>query len=60
MGELRELLEGHGYGDVRTHLQSGNVLLSSPLSPRKLESALEQQLAAGLGIERAGARAHAR
>ena len=27
MGELRELLEGHGYEDVRTHLQSGNVLL---------------------------------
>ena len=51
MGELRELLEGHDYGDVRTHQQSGNVLLSSPLSPRKLESALERQLAAGLGIE---------
>ena len=51
MGDLRELLEGHGYADVRTHLQSGNVLLSSPLPPRKLEAKLEQQLAAGLGID---------
>ena len=51
MGDLRELLEGHGYEDVRTHLQSGNVLLSSPLTPRKLEAKLEQQLAQGLGIE---------
>jgi uncharacterized protein (DUF1697 family) len=51
MGELREVLEGHGYGDVRTHLQSGNILLSSPLPPRKLEAKLEQQLAQGLGLE---------
>ena len=27
MGDLRELLEGHGYGAVRTHLQSGDVVL---------------------------------
>ena len=51
MGELRELIEGHGYEDVRTHLQSGNVILSSPLAPRKLEAQLERQLAAGLGME---------
>ena len=51
MSDLRNLLEGHGYGDVRTHLQSGNVLLSSSLPPRQLEAKLEQQLARGLGIE---------
>ena len=51
MGDLRNLLEGHGYDDVRTHLQSGNVLLSSPLPPRQLEAKLEQQLTRGLGIE---------
>ena len=51
MGDLRELLEGHGYQDVRTHLQSGNVVLSSPLPPRKLEAQLERQLASGLGME---------
>ncbi len=51
MAELRELLERHGYEDVRTHLQSGNVVLSSPLAPRKLEATLERQLTQGLGIE---------
>jgi len=51
MGDLRELLETQGYEDVRTHLQSGNVLVSSPLAPRKLEAQLERQLATGLGIE---------
>ena len=51
MGDLRELLEGHGYEDVRTHLQSGNVILSSPVSGTRLERALERQLADGLGIE---------
>ena len=51
MGDLRTLLEGHGYEDVRTHLQSGNVILSSPVSGARLERALERQLADGLGIE---------
>ena len=51
MGDLRELLESHGYEDVRTLLQSGNVVLSSPISGARLEGALERQLAAGLGIE---------
>ena len=60
MADLRELLEEAGYEDVRTHLQSGNVVLSSTLSPRKLEAQLERQLAKGLGIRRAGAGADAR
>jgi uncharacterized protein (DUF1697 family) len=51
MGELRELLDGHGYEDFHTHLQSGNVVLSSPLTPRKLEAQLERQLTTGLGME---------
>ena len=51
MGDLRELLESHGYEGVRTHLQSGNVVLASPLAPRRLEAQLERQLAAGLGME---------
>jgi uncharacterized protein (DUF1697 family) len=51
MGDLRELLEGHGYEDVRTHLQSGNVVLSSPITGARLERALVRQLADGLGIE---------
>jgi uncharacterized protein (DUF1697 family) len=51
MGELRELLTGHGYGDVRTLLQSGNVVLTSDLAPERLARALEEQIAAGLGVE---------
>jgi uncharacterized protein (DUF1697 family) len=51
MGDLRHVLEGCGYEDVRTHLQSGNVVLSSPLSPRQLEAKLERQLARELGME---------
>ena len=51
MGDLRELLESHGYEGVRTHLQSGNVVLASPLGARKLEAELERELAAGLGME---------
>ena len=51
MGDLRDLLEGYRYDDVRTHLQSGNVILSSPLPPRKLEAQLERQLVRGLGME---------
>ncbi len=51
MADLRELLEEAGYEDVRTHLQSGNVVLSSTLSPRKLEAQLERQLAKGLGFD---------
>jgi uncharacterized protein (DUF1697 family) len=51
MAELRGLLEEAGYEGVRTHLQSGNVVLSSGLPPRKLEAQLERQLADRLGME---------
>jgi len=51
MRPLRELLEGHGHADVRTYLQSGNVVLASPLPAGKLEQTLERQLAAGLGFD---------
>jgi uncharacterized protein (DUF1697 family) len=51
MSVLRQLLEEAGHADVRTLLQSGNVVLSSPLPPRKLESDLERLLAQKLGME---------
>jgi uncharacterized protein (DUF1697 family) len=51
MGELRELLTGHGYGDVRTLLQSGNVVLTTRLGPEKLARTLERQIAEGLGVD---------
>ena len=40
MADLRTLLEGHGYEDVRTHLQSGNVVLTAA-PPDRLEKKLD-------------------
>ena len=51
MSDLRDLLESEGHEDVRTHLQSGNVVLSSPLSPRRLETALERLLRKRFGFD---------
>ena len=51
MGELRELLEGHGYEDVRTHLQSGNVVLVEPARAAEAGGAAGAAARAGLGIE---------
>jgi uncharacterized protein (DUF1697 family) len=45
MGELRALLSQRGYGPVRTHLASGNVLLYSDAVGEELARELEQQLA---------------
>jgi uncharacterized protein (DUF1697 family) len=47
MAQLRELLTDRGYEDVRTHLQSGNVVLRAPArAPR-----LERDLAAAIETE---------
>lgn len=51
MADLRALLTGAGYGDVRTLLQSGNVVLDSDTPPDRLGSELERHIAAGLGVE---------
>jgi uncharacterized protein (DUF1697 family) len=50
MADLRELLEGHGYQDVRTHLQSGNVVLTSGVAADRLAKKLERELEAGVGF----------
>jgi uncharacterized protein (DUF1697 family) len=51
MPELRELLAGLGYEDVRTLLQSGNVVLTSSLRGDRLARALEREIADGLGVD---------
>jgi uncharacterized protein (DUF1697 family) len=51
MPELRELLTGHGYGDVKTLVQSGNIVLTSRRSPARLEQDLQEQIADGLGVD---------
>lgn len=46
MAALRELVEGVGYSNVRTYIQSGNVLFTSPDRSRgRIESQLETALA---------------
>jgi uncharacterized protein (DUF1697 family) len=51
MATLRKLLSDDGYGDVRTLLQSGNVVLKSGVAGARLERKLEQQLQAALGYQ---------
>jgi uncharacterized protein (DUF1697 family) len=45
MADLREHLSGLGFGDVRTLLQSGNVVLDADVAPDRLASDLERELA---------------
>lgn len=49
MAELRALCEGAGFADVRTYIASGNVVLRSPASARKVRDMLETRLQAHVG-----------
>lgn len=51
MQELRELLESAGFQDVRTYIQSGNVVLSSSAPPRRVALECEQRIAERFGLE---------
>jgi uncharacterized protein (DUF1697 family) len=51
MAALRDALTEAGHGEVRTHLQSGNVILESPLAAAKLEHALARDIEAAFGID---------
>jgi uncharacterized protein (DUF1697 family) len=51
MADLRRLLADAGHEDVRTHLQSGNVLLTSDAPPEKLQRDLRKQIDEALGID---------
>jgi uncharacterized protein (DUF1697 family) len=51
MSDLRAIVEDLGYGDVRTLLNSGNVVFTVPASGRKGPAArIEEAMAARLGI----------
>jgi len=50
MASLRELLEGMGYEGVRTHLQSGNVVLSAREPAAEVARAIEEAIEARLGL----------
>src|SRR5918911_1604111 len=51
MADLREALVGAGFEDVRTYLQSGNVLLVSDASPAEVASDCERQVASRFGLD---------
>lgn len=50
MAELRAHLTSLGYGDVRTLLQSGNVVLDADASPDRLAADVERELAERFGV----------
>lgn len=45
MAELREIVSGCGYGDVRTYIASGNVVLRAEEDPDVVASTLEAAIA---------------
>ena len=51
MARLREALEEAGFSDVQTHLQSGNVLLSSKTKPEQTARRCERLIEDEFGLE---------
>lgn len=51
MPELRELLAGAGFKDVRTYVQSGNVVLRTGVSANKLGAQAEKLIAERFGFD---------
>lgn len=52
MADLRALLDRLGYRAVRTHLNSGNAVFTSPdMDPADLEKAIEDAIAAQFGLD---------
>lgn len=51
MAELRELLDGLGYSDVKTVLASGNALVSSPASASTVKADVEAALRERFGYD---------
>jgi uncharacterized protein (DUF1697 family) len=50
MGDLREALAAAGYAEVRTYVQSGNVVLVTQVPPEELEDELERLIAERWGF----------
>jgi uncharacterized protein (DUF1697 family) len=51
MAKLRSVLEADGYGDVRTYIASGNVLLDGPKSGVAVARELERVVAEEFGVD---------
>lgn len=55
MGDLQECFEGAGFSNVRTYIQSGNVLFAARALPtkrlaRQVEAAIEKRFAMRIGV----------
>lgn len=51
MPALREALTGAGFEEVRTYLQSGNVVLASDASPERLAAQCKQLISEAFGLD---------
>jgi uncharacterized protein (DUF1697 family) len=51
MAELRALFGGAGYGDVKTYVQSGNVVLASSAAPAELEREAQRLISERFGLD---------
>jgi uncharacterized protein (DUF1697 family) len=51
MPELREALEDAGFKDVRTHLQSGNVILTSTAKPESVATKCKKVISERFGLD---------
>src|SRR5690242_13338907 len=51
MADLRALLEERGYADVKTHLQSGNVVLTSRKAAETVRKDVEQGIKEATGFD---------
>jgi uncharacterized protein (DUF1697 family) len=51
MGELRDALEEAGFKDVKTYLQSGNVVLESTAKPESVGRKVERLIKKRFGLE---------
>ncbi|AWS42979.1 DUF1697 domain-containing protein [Streptosporangium sp. 'caverna'] len=51
MAPLRELLEGFGYDEVRTHLQSGNVVFSTAEKPERAAKRIAEGVSEQFGVQ---------
>jgi uncharacterized protein (DUF1697 family) len=51
MPALRELLSERGFEDVRTYVQSGNIVLESELSPTRLAADCKRAISEGFGLD---------
>jgi uncharacterized protein (DUF1697 family) len=51
MPELRDALSSAGFDDVRTYVQSGNVVLSTEASPERVANRCRREIAMRFGLE---------